>query len=137
MTNTINHHSALIYTMVIMSAADGKMSDPELQMIGDIVKRFPVFDGYDSDKLLPISQECAEILSADGGLDAALGLIKQGLPEKLRETAYAAAVEVASADGQLAQEELRLLEHFRDTLELDRLHAGAIERSARARHMTL
>ena len=35
------------------------------------------------------------------------------------------------------QEELRVLEVIRDTLLLSRLHSGAIEWSARARHMTL
>jgi hypothetical protein len=30
-----------------------------------------------------------------------------------------------------------MLEEIRDELELDRLHAAAIERGARARHMTL
>ena len=73
----------------------------------------------------------------EGGLDAVLGLIKESIPEELRETAYAVAVEVAVADEKLEQEELRLLELLRDALSIERLYAGAIERSARARHITL
>ena len=34
-----NHHAALIYTMVLASAADSEMTDPELKVIGDLVKQ--------------------------------------------------------------------------------------------------
>ena len=44
---------------------------------------------------------------------------------------------MAAADGALTESELRLLEEIRFELELDRLHAAAIERGARARHMTI
>jgi len=56
---------------------------------------------------------------------------------QLHETAYALACDVAAADTHLGQQELRLLEEIRYELELDRLHAAAIERGARARYMTL
>ena len=39
------------------------------------------------------------------------------------------------ADGQASQEELRLLEMVRHSLDIDRLVAAGIERGARARHM--
>ena len=55
------------------------------------------------------------------------------IPERLHDTAYALAVEVAVVDLQLPQEELRLLEMIRD--RLDGRHGcvdGAIEASARA-----
>ena len=58
-------------------------------------------------------------------------------PEHLYETAYALSCDVAAADGRIAGQEARMLEEIRDELELDRLHAAAIERGARARHMTL
>ena len=137
MSQIISHHSALIYTMVIVSAADANMNDAELQMIGDIVQKFPIFNDFNQTRLVSTAQECGAILSEDGGLDAVLGLIREAIPDKLKETAYAVAVEVATADERLGQEELRILEMLRHTLGLDRLYAGAIERSARARHMTL
>ena len=43
--------------------------------------------------------------------------------------------DVAAADGTLDEAELRLLEEIRYELDLDRLHAAAIERGARARHV--
>ncbi|MFP3945106.1 MAG: tellurite resistance TerB family protein [Alphaproteobacteria bacterium] len=135
MTQAISPQTALIYVMVLVSAADASMSDNELRTIGNIVGTFPVFSGMDKERLIKAAEECGAIMSEDDGLETVLGLAKDALPEKLRETAYAFAVEVATADDRLGQEELRVLELIRARLSIDRLAAGAIERSARARHM--
>jgi tellurite resistance protein len=45
------------------------------------------------------------------------------------------ACDVASADGNVRQLELEMLEEIRDQLAVDRLHAAAIEWGARVRHM--
>ena len=34
----ISHHTALIYTMVLVSAADRRMPDSELRKIGEILR---------------------------------------------------------------------------------------------------
>jgi tellurite resistance protein len=47
----INHHQALIYTMVMVSAADSEMSDNELRTIGELVQHLPVFRDFDRDRL--------------------------------------------------------------------------------------
>ena len=132
-----DHHSALIYSMVLASAADREMTDTELRRIGQIVDRLPVFDDFDTDTLAARAAECAELLNAEDGLEAALEAIRGALPRKLHETAYAVACEIVVADGKVAQEELRLLEMLAESLPIDRLAAAAIERGARARHMTL
>lgn len=137
MSDAISHQTAIIYAMVLVSASDAKMTDSELMTIGDVITHFPVFRDFPRDRLMIVAEECAAILVEAEGLDAVLGLIEEGLPDKLRETAYAAAVEVAAADEVVNQEELRVLERLRHRLEIERLFAGAIERSARARHMTL
>ncbi len=133
----INHHSALVYTMVLASAADREMTDPELRRMGQIVTRLPVFASYDSDALPATTAECAALLDRDDGLDSVLEIIHDALPEKLRETAYAIACDVVAVDLTASQEELRLLEMLRHRLGVDRLAAAGIERGARARHMTL
>lgn len=133
----IDHHTALIYTMVLVSAADGKMSDAELITIGEVVNYMPIFRDFDAEKLTTVAGDCAEILDSDDGLESVFNVIERSLPEKLRETAYAVACDVAAADGRVTQEELRLLEMIRDRLKVDRLAAVAIERGARARHMVL
>jgi tellurite resistance protein len=131
---TISPESALIYVMVLVSAADARMSDNELKTIGDIVTRFPAFRKFNPDRLVVVAEECGAIMEDDDGLRTVIGLVKEALPRRLRETAYAFAVEVATADNRLGQEELRVLELIRFELEIDRLYAGAIEHSARVRH---
>lgn len=137
MSDAISHQTAIIYAMVLVSASDAKMTDSEFLAIGDVITHFPVFQDFSRDRLMIVAEECAAILTEAEGLDAVLGLIEEGVPDRLRETAYAAAVEVAAADEVVNQEELRILERLRHKLGIERLFAGAIERSARARHMTL
>ena len=133
----LHPHTALIYVMVLTSAADRDMTDQEIMGIGDIVRTLPVFEGFDADQLVPIAQQCAAKLGHDDGLEEAMDLIVASLPAKLSETAYAIACEIAAADLHVEQEELRMLELIRHRLNIDRLAAAAIERGARARHTEL
>lgn len=132
-TSMISHHAALIYVMVMVSAADRNMTDAELRMIGEIVSFLPIFQDYDPALLPHSTAACAELLDADDGLDRALEVIRAALPPRLRETAYALACDVAAADNEPHQEVMRLLEMIRYRFDIDRLVAAAIERGARAR----
>jgi tellurite resistance protein len=137
MTEPLNHHAALIYVMVTVSAVDRAMNDEELARIGEIVSNLPVFHDYDDEALVKTAEACGEILSADGGLRQVLRLVREALPDKLRETAYAVALEVAAADRTVKPEEIRFLELLGEALELDNMTTAAIERGIRARNMTL
>lgn len=130
----ISQHAALIYTMVLVSAADQDMSDAELRAIGEIVSYLPVFRDYDPAILPQTAEACAEMLEVEDGLEKVLEQVKQCLPLKLRETAYALACDVAVADAEMNQEKLRALELIRHKLDIDRLVSAAIERGARARY---
>lgn len=134
--NTISHHAALIYVMVIVSAADGSMSEKELQAIGEVTRRLPVFRDFDRDRFLTIANDCGAILQEADGLQAVLGLVRDGLPEHLRETAYWLALEMALSDSRVALEEVRVIENLRHALGIDKLVAAALERGARARYQT-
>lgn len=133
----ISHHAALIYAMVMVSAADSDISDAELAKIGEIISGLPVFADYPHEQIVQTAAACAELLDQDEGLDHALELIAASLPERLRETGYALACDVAAADGFVRPEEMRMLEMLRHRLEIGRLPAAAIERGARARFATL
>ncbi len=133
----VSPQTAITYIMVTMSAADRDMSDAELKKIGDLVRMLPLFRGSDEDRFMTAVQECCAILEERDGLATIFGLVRDSLPTHLRETAYAMAVEVAAADLSVGQEELRLLQMLRDELAIDRLAAAAIERSAKARYVTL
>ena len=137
MTEPLDHHDALIYAMVTTSAVDRAMTDAELARIGEIVSNLPIFTTYDGEKLVQASQVCGEILSRENGLEQILQLIRSTLPKRLRETAYAVALEVAAADLSVRPEEARFLDMLRDALDLDKLTTTAIERGIRARNMVL
>lgn len=130
-------HQTLVHVMVTMSAADTTMTDNEFSKIGNIIQSLPIFKGYDEDQLIDDVTECRQILQNENGLATIIKNTKDILPDALHETAYALAVEVAAADLSVEQEELRLLQIFRQDLNIDKLICSAIERGARARHRQL
>ncbi|MEL6979172.1 MAG: tellurite resistance TerB family protein [Pseudomonadota bacterium] len=134
MSTVLSPQDTLIAAMMLMSAADRDMADSELRVIGMTVDLLPVFSGYDRDRIGRVSQTVVDLLQNEDGLETLIGLIRQGTPEPLRETVYAVACDVAAADGEVQQEEARLLEMIRHSLRVDRLAAAAIERGAKARH---
>lgn len=133
----LSPQDCLVAIMMAVSAADQHIRTSELVAIQALVNHLPIFADYDTDRIKTIAQTVFDLLEEEDGLDAMFGLIRDSLPSKLGETAYALACDVAAADGLLAQQELRLLEEIRHELQIDRLHAAAIERGARARHMLL
>lgn len=136
MSATISVEQALIYTMVTMSGVEARINAAELAEIGHIVKHLPIFRHFDHMRLTTVSQEAGEILQEQEGLKTLLSLVTDALPPKLRETAYALAVEVAASDLAVGKEELRFLAMLRDAFGLDKLVTAAIERSAIARYQT-
>ena len=128
---------ALVAVMIAISASDENIRTAELVTIESIVDHMPVFAEYDKDRLQRVSTTVFDLFSEVDGLDALFGLIRESLPAKLNETAYALACDVAAADGLLGEQELRFLAEIRYELQIDRLHAAAIERGARARHLTV
>lgn len=127
-------HEALIYTMVMTSAVDRQINDAELRRIGEIATGLPVFAEFDPDRLVPVAEECSALVNSDLSLEEVLNQIAAALPERLHETAYALAVEVAAADLDAPDEEVRFLELLANALNVDKLVAAAIERSARVRY---
>lgn len=134
--NVLSAQDCLVALMVAISASDENIRTSELVKIQSAVNMLPVFADYDIDRMKRVSQIVFDLFDQEDGLDALFGLIRDNLPDRLHETAYALACDVAAADGSLEETELRLLEEMRYELSIDRLHAAAIERGARARHMT-
>lgn len=127
---------ALVAVMVAASASDQNMRTAELVAIQRMVNHMPVFAEYDADRIRRVSQIVFDLFEEEDGLDALFGLIRDALPDRLNETAYALACDVVTADGKHSQVELQMLEEVREELHIDRLHAAAIEWGARVRHMT-
>ena len=132
---SMSPQDALVAVMIAVSASDEQMRTAELVAIQRLVNHMPVFAGYDSDRIRITAQTVMDLFEEEDGLAALFGLIRDGLPERLHETAYALACDVATADGLLREVELRMLEEIREELQIDRLHAAAIEWGARVRHL--
>ena len=133
--HALSPQDSLVAVMIAVSASDEDIRASELLTIQTIVNLLPVFSDYDTDRIKTVSQTVFDLFAVEDGLDALFGIIRADLPERLFETAYALACDVAAADGKLHDTELRLLEEIRYELNIDRLHGAAIERGARARHM--
>ncbi|MDP1731202.1 MAG: tellurite resistance TerB family protein [Devosia sp.] len=130
---SLSAQDALVYLMVVTASSDNGMSDRELGLIGGLIDRSPVFEGYARDRLATVANDCVDGINGSTGLEGVLDTAVAALPERLQDTAYALAVEVAVVDLRLPQEELRLLEMIRDRLKTDRLVTAAIEAAVRAR----
>jgi len=135
--HSLSPEDCLVAVMFAVSASDDEIRTVELLRIEASVNNLPVFSAYDVDRIKVVSQVVLDLFAEEDGLDALFGLVRDNLPVRLHETAYALACDVAASDGTLHEPELRILEEIRHELNIDRLHAAAIERGARARHLTL
>lgn len=126
---------ALVAIMVTVSVSDETIRTSELVAIEQQVNHLPIFASYETERIKEVAETVYSLMEEVDGLDTLFALARAALPERLYETAYALACDVAAADGRLGQSELRFLQEIREELDLDRLHAAAIERGARARHL--
>ncbi len=133
----LSTQDALIYLMIVTASSDTSLTDQELKRIDGLVGRLPVFEGYERGQLAVVANRCADLINGSTGLEGVLDMAVAAIPQRLHDTAYSLAVEIAAVDLRLEQEELRLLEMIRDRMELDRLLTAAIEAAARARHRRL
>ena len=127
----------LVAIMMAISASDETIRTSELVTIERIINHLPAFAEFDIARLKDISNGVLDLFADEDGLDILWDVVRTTLPERLFETAYAMACDVAVADGKVLESELQMLEEMRHELNIDRLSAAAIERGARARHMTV
>jgi tellurite resistance protein len=135
--HSLSAQDALVAVMVAASASDENVTTPELYSISRIVDYLPSFEDYDTDRIKVVSQIVFDLFEEEDGLDALFGLIRDALPKGMYETAYAMACDVVAADLHAREAELRLLQEVRYELNIDRLHAAAIEHAAGVRHKKL
>jgi uncharacterized membrane protein YebE (DUF533 family) len=130
----MNAPEALVLTMVLVSAADGGITDREIGVMAGQVQTLPIFFDFTTEQLTEVTDAAVGLLREQNGLDHAARLIREALTPNLRETAYALACEVIAGDRGTKESSLRMLEFVRDELGLDPLIWAAIERGVRARH---
>jgi len=130
----INAPEALVLTMVLVSAADGGITDREIGIMSGLVQTLPAFQDFTSEALADVTERAANLLNDDDGLAHAARLLRAALRPKLRETAYALACEVVAGGEGSRRQSMDMLDFVRSELGLDQLVCAAIERGVRARY---
>lgn len=128
---------ALVCTMVLVAAAENGITDREIGAMASLVQTLPVFENFSTEQLRHAADATVALLGESEGLAHAFRLIRESLPPRLRETAYALALDVVASDRSAGQPILRMLELTAAELELDKLVVAALERAARARFRLL
>ena len=113
--NVLSAQDCLVALMVAVSASDENIRTAELVKIQSAVNMLPIFADYDIDRMNTVSQIVFDLFEQEDGLDALFGLIRDSLPERLNETGYALACDVAAADGA-GQAPFRPCEHLHGLL---------------------
>jgi tellurite resistance protein len=132
--DSINAPEALVLTMVLVSAADGGMTDREIGVMSGLVQTLPAFQDFTRDELASVTERAANLLHEEEGLAHASRLMRAALTPKLRETAYALGCEVVAGGEGSRRQSLEMLDFVRGELGLDPLISAAIERGVRARY---
>ena len=97
----LDAQEALICTMVLVAAADGRMTDREIGVMAGQVQTLPVFHNFSSDRLDAATDAAVNLLNEEDGLNHAARLIRD--TEMTGERLFAAVVELAGASGELAR----------------------------------
>ncbi|MDW5563759.1 MAG: tellurite resistance TerB family protein [Methanomassiliicoccus sp.] len=98
-------------------AADGVITEEEVNgMIVSLV-RMKMFAGYTSNQMGTMLNKLVGIIRKQG-LDALLGMAKEGLASDMRETAFAVATDLTLADGEIAGKEKDILTKIQLGLEI-------------------
>lgn len=104
--------------MVLVSAADGKLTDAEASAMVRSLVSDPVFRGVSSERAQTFVSEAVRALQAQG-LPERLTALAQGLTtHKQRKDAYRLAARIASANGPAKRPESRILEMLQATFGL-------------------
>jgi len=127
---------ALVLTMVLVAAADGRMTDRAIGTMSGLVQTLPAFHDFTRQHLSDATEAAVGLLNEEDGLKHAGRLMRDALSVRLRETAYALACEVIAGDQGRKSASFDMLEFVRDELGLDPLIAAALERGVRARYST-
>lgn len=124
-TNTFTKQEAFLALALAMSAVDGEIVEDEVKGIFSYLLQIRIFDGYNQNQLSAIFKKLVKILNHEG-VSGLVAVAKSSLPESLRESAFACAVDIALADGKVKDSERALLDELRGVLEISENIANMI-----------
>jgi tellurite resistance protein len=116
-SDSFTKQEAFLAIALATSAADGEIIEEEAKGIFAYLLQMRMFDGYDEDQMSDIFNKLVKVLE-DDGVGGLVAIAKSSLPDELRETAFACAVDVALADGVIEDGEKALLEELQQVLDV-------------------
>lgn len=96
-------------------AADGVITEEEAQGLVVGLVRMKLYAGQSGNQMGAMLNKLIGIIRKQG-IDALVTMAKEGLPENMRETAFAVATDLALADGEIANEEKAFLTKLQQNL---------------------
>lgn len=114
---TLGPAEAFAAIALIAVAADGYITDSEAQAITTILSRMQLFRSYPSDVMRRMIDNLLSTLQKQGA-DALLAGAINTLPHDLKETAFAIVTDIVLADGEVTEEEEKLLNDLYRTLDI-------------------
>ena len=102
---------------VAMAGADGSIAQSEWDGIVNYIRRMRLYENFSGPSFDNMFDKLFRILKNQGA-SALVASSVAGLPEDLKLTAFACAVDIALADGVLEDEEKDIINQLAETLEI-------------------
>ncbi|MCK5718350.1 MAG: tellurite resistance TerB family protein [Thiomargarita sp.] len=116
-SDTFSTQEAFLGIALATSAADGNIDESEVKGILAYLLQMKMFSNMSEKEIKVIFQKLVTILENEG-VGGLVTLAKTSLPNDLRETAFACAVDISLADGVIEDSEKALLEELQQVLEV-------------------
>ncbi|MDB9509622.1 tellurite resistance TerB family protein [Kamptonema animale CS-326] len=114
---TLGPAEAFAAIALIAVAADGYITDSEGQAISTTLSRMQLFRSYPNDVMRKMIDRLLSILQRQG-VEVLFNAATAILPDDLRETAFAVTTDIVLADGEVSEEEEKLLNDLYRALEI-------------------
>lgn len=115
----LSTREAFICLLVASARADGTISPHEANQIEQAIEPMRLFHGVGYEARQAIFMSAAERVRNEGVTHAARAAAK-AIPNELRDTAFAVAVDLMLCDRWLTPTERQFVDELRDTLNVDR-----------------
>lgn len=122
---TLGPAEAFAAIALIAVAADGYMTDSEAQAITTTLSRMQSFRSYPADVMRKMIDRLLGILQREG-IEVLFNAAITTLPDELKETSFAVATDIVLADGEVTEEEEKLLNDLYRALEISEANAVKI-----------
>ena len=104
---------------LLMVAADGYVSDEEVELLNASLFRMKIFKGFSAEQLQQLFDKVSRELK-QRSCDDFLQLMIHAIPSDMAMSVFAIAVDLAFADGEMCEEEQAILEFMYGLLEIPR-----------------